>query len=246
MIITELKNKQFPTLEPVKEIMNIKIPDIIDGVPNRNGFIWVLAGSGGSGKSSLLLNFFANNNLYRGKFANIFYICPQSSFLSVQNHPFSEHSPEKIYHDLNEEVLGEINEKLKQIKIENTEDMYDEYQYNCVVIDDMADALKDAGIQKKLNQMLIKARHLSCAFIFTLQSYYYFPKILRKQITNITIFKPKNSEEWESIAKELLHLKKDDASIIYDYVFDKPYQHLDIDTINDKLYKNFNLLEIHK
>ena len=246
MIITEVKNKQFPTLEPVKEIMDIKIPDIIDGVPNRNGFIWVLAGSGGTGKTNLLLNFFSNKNLYRGKFANIFYVCPQSSFLSVQNHPFSEHTPEKIYHELNEDVLGEINEKLKQIKIENTEDMYDEYQYNAVIIDDMADALKDAGIQRKLNQMLIKARHLSTAFIFTLQSYYYFPKILRKQITNITIFKPKNTEEWESIAKELLHLKKDDASNIYDYVYDKPYQHLDVDTINDKLYKNFNLLEISK
>lgn len=246
MIITEVKNKQFPTLEPVKEIMNIHIPDIIDGVPNRNGFIWVLCGSGGSGKTNLLLNFFSNKDLYRCKFANIFYICPQSSFLSVANHPFQEHSEDKIYHELNEEVLGEINKKLKEIKIENTEEVYQDYQYNCCIIDDMADGLKEAGVQRKLNEMLIKARHLSCAFIFTLQSYYYFPKILRKQITNITIFKPKNSEEWESIAKELLHVKKDNALILYDYIFDKPYMHLDIDTVSDKLYKNFNLLEISK
>ena len=96
--IIEIKNEQLPKkITPVKEVMNIKIPDIIDGVPNRNGFIWVLTGSGGSGKSSLLLNFFKRNELYRSKFHNIFYICPMSSFLSVEKHPFQDHS--KVFHE---------------------------------------------------------------------------------------------------------------------------------------------------
>ena len=70
--IIEIKNDQLPKkITPVKEVMNIKIPDIIDGIPNRNGFIWVLTGSGGSGKSSLLLNFFKRKELYRSKFHNI-------------------------------------------------------------------------------------------------------------------------------------------------------------------------------
>lgn len=246
MIINEIKNNEFPNLEPIKEKMDLYIPDIIDGVPNRNGFIWVLTGSGGSGKSSLLLNFFKNKDLYRGKFANIFYICPQSSYLSVKDHPFEKHNPEKIFHELTEDVLDDIYHKLREIKTENMELPKDDYQYNICIIDDMADQLKDSTIQKKLNQMLIKARHLSCAFIFTLQSYYYYPKLLRKQITNITIFKPKNAEEWESIAKELLHFKKDDALLVYEYIFDKPYNHLDLDTTNGKVYKNFNLLEFMK
>lgn len=247
MIINEIKNKHFPNLEPVKEIMDIFIPNIIEGVPNRNGFIWVLAGAGGTGKTNVLLNFFKNNHLYRNKFANIFYICPESSFLSVEDHPFEEHSQDKIFHELNGEVLDEIYNKLKEIKIENKEEIYDEYQYNICIIDDHADALKNADVQKKLNQMLIKSRHLSCAFIFTLQSYFYFPKSLRKQITDISIFKPQNAEEWESITKELLHIKKkEDIETLYNYIFDKPYTHLDIDTKRNKYYKNFNLLNIHK
>jgi hypothetical protein len=48
------------------------------------------------------------------------------------------------------------------------------------------------------------------------------------------------------MSKEILHMNKDDASILYDYVFNEPYSHLDIDTVSDKLYKNFNLLEIKK
>jgi len=246
MEITEIQNTNIPKLEPIKEVMNIRIPDVVDGIPNRNGFIWVLTGSGGSGKTSMLLNFFKSKQLYKHKFSNIFYICPQSSYLSVANHPFEKHDPSRIFHELNEDVLDDIYQELREIKKENAESTENEYQYNCVIVDDFADALKDNNIQKKLNQMLIKARHLSCAFIFTLQSYYYFPKMLRKQITNISIFKPKNNEEWISIAKEILHMNKDDATILYDYVYNQPYSHLDIDTINDKLYKNFNLLELKK
>ncbi len=233
-------NTEFPKIRPVREKMDIHIPGVIDGVPNRNGFIWVLSGSGGSGKSSLLLNFFREPRLYRGKFHNIFYICPMASFLSVREHPFSEHSPERVYHELTPDVLDGIYEELKAIKEEES----DEPQYSCVIIDDMADALKDATIVKELNKMLIKARHLSCAFIFTLQSYYYFPKILRKQITNTTIFKPKNMEEWFSVAKELLHMNKDDGLTLYDYIFSEPYAHLDLDTVNNLIYKNFNRLDI--
>ena len=246
MEITEEPNTKIPKMEPVKEVMDIFIPDIVEGIPNRNGFIWVITGSGGSGKTSMLLNFFRTKQLYKMKFSNIFYVCPQSSFLSVQKHPFEKHDPSKIFHELNEEVLDEIYSELKEIKKENVDAPKDEYQYNCCIIDDFADSMKNVDIQKKLNQMLIKARHLSCAFIFTLQSYYYFPKILRKQITNLTIFKPKNVEEWDSIAKEILHMKKDDAEVLRNYVYDAPYTHLDVDTVTDTLYKNFNKLTIEK
>ena len=92
--------------------------------------------------------------------------------------------------------------------------------------------------------MIIKARHLRCGFIFTLQSYFYMPKILRKQITYITIFKPKNIEEWYTVSHELLNLKKDDALLVYDYIYNKDYNHLDIDTVHNLIYKNFNLLEL--
>ena len=94
--------------------------------------------------------------------------------------------------------------------------------------------------------MIIKARHLSCCFIFTLQSYYLLPLILRKQITNATIFKVKNTKEWLSISEELLNMDKKNQLQFYNYVFDVPYSHLDIDTLTGKIYKNFNLLNIEE
>lgn len=236
--IIQIPNNYLPKkIAPIKEVMNIKIPDIISGIPNRNGFIWILTGSGGSGKTSLLLNFFKRKELYRNKFDNIYYICPMSSFLSVQKHPFDGH--DKVYHELTVPLLEGIYKELLELK-ESAEIP----EYSCIIIDDMASSLKDNDIQKSLNTMLIKARHINCAFIFTLQSYYYFPKILRKQITNITIFKPKNTEEWNSITKELLNLNKDDGIILHKYIYDEPYNHLDLDTVDSQLYKNFNYLEI--
>jgi hypothetical protein len=270
MKITEIKNLNTKSMKPIKEKQDIYIPDIIDkNIPNRNGFIYALCGSGGSGKTSLLLNMFKSKLMYRGKFHNIFYICPMSSFLSVDKHPFEHH--DKVYHELTVSILQEIYNTLLEFKTEkerkkvekekNVKNAFDgvediesdkddddepEIQYSCVIIDDMADSLKDNDIQHYLSKMLIKSRHLCCSFIFTLQSYYYFPKILRKQLTNVTIFKPKNVEEWISISKELMNLNKDDALTLYNYVFDENYNHLDLNTVVNKYYKNFNLLEFKK
>ena len=108
-----------------------------------------------------------------------------------------------------------------------------------------ASTLKENAISLQLNKMIIKARHLCCSFIFTLQSYYYFPKILRKQITYVTIYRPKNVEEWNSIANELFNMNKEDALKIFNYVFDAPYNHIDADLVESKYYKNFNLLELN-
>jgi hypothetical protein len=54
----------------------------------------------------------------------------------------------------------------------------------------------------------------------------------------------RNKEEWIAITKELLKMPEVDAKKLYDYVFDKPYQHLDIDCFEDKFYKNGNILEL--
>lgn len=245
MTITEIKqipNTQIKTLKPIKEAMGIYIPGVPEGISRRNGMIYLLVGSGGSGKSSLLLNQFKKGGAYHRKFDNIYYWCPMSSFMSVVNHPFAKH--DKVYHELTYSNLLDLKNELEKIKEDNKEDNEDDPIYNCVIIDDFANTLKDKDIQKVLNSMLIRARHLNTSFIFTLQSYLYMPKILRRQITYLTCFKPRNSEEWNVIRDEILRIKEDDAKKIFDYVFNEPYQHLDVDAFEDKFYKNFNLLDI--
>jgi hypothetical protein len=237
--------------------------------------IYVMTGSGGSGKTNLLLNMFKSKSCYRNIYNNIYYFCPSASFASLKNHPFEKH--DKVFHELTVSLLEEIYNELVSKRIDDTESKVEkkkrkekygdvessgalwaleadasddeseeekEIEYSCIIIDDFADSLKDKHIQRQLNKMLIKARHLCCSFIFTLQTYLYFPKSLRKQITYITMFKPKNIEEFNSIVRELLNYNKDDALLLYNYVFNEPYAHLDMDTVENRLYKNFNELVI--
>jgi Cdc6-like AAA superfamily ATPase len=259
--------------------MDIFIPGILDeNIPRRNGGIFIICGPPGSGKTSLLLNFFKKeNNLYYQKFDNIYYFCPESSFSSVKDHPFKNH--DKIYHELNNEILNTLFDILNSLKLKTFEnrkkiknykntkntksskkqnynilddyaddsnnlddDLDTEVKYNCVVIDDMADELKNKEIEKVLKTFLVKARHLNTMFIFNLQSYYYFPKILRKKITNFTLFEPDNYEEWFSISKELFGIKNNKSLELYDYIFDEQYNHLDLNKRNKIFYKNFNKL----
>ena len=275
--IDEISNPNKQKLKPIKEKQDIFIPNIIDkNIPRRNGSIVIFTGSGGSGKTSALLNMFKSKNQYRGKFDNIYYFCPMASFLSIANHPFKK--LENLYHDLTiqnleniyndliakreayEEYLEKQKEKRRRKNKRKPKEQFVEYedsssesddedaitdiQYSCVIIDDFADSLKDNDIQRQLNKMLIKARHLCCMFIFTLQSYLYFPRTLRKQITYAIIFKPKSIAEWNSITDELIHYNKEDSLKLFNYIFNEPYTTFGYDTVENKTYKNFNLLQI--
>ena len=259
--IEEVPNPHQSKMKPIREKQDIYLDVINQNISRRNGMVNVYTGSGGSGKSSLMLNQFKDKLMYKKVFNNIFYFCPSASFNSVEKHPFEK--LENIYHSLDVPTLQEIYDILVSKKEESTkkkekkepiqiigeeqepeEEEEKEIEYSALIIDDFADSLKDPDIQRYLNKMIIKARHLCCSFFITLQSYSYCPKILRKQITYITIFKPKNYQEYESIALEMFNLNKQDALTLYDYVFNKPYTHLDFDTITNHIYKNFNLLKI--
>ena len=239
--ISEEKNTEMKEQKPIKEVMDIYVPEVPEGISRRNGMIYLLVGSGGSGKSSLLLGQFKKGGAYHKKFHNLYYFVPSASFASVQKHPFEKH--ERVYHEMTADGLAELHDELLERKDKNIEEE-EPAEYNMVVFDDFANDLKDKSIVRALNKMLIKSRHLNTSFVFTLQSYLYMPKILRKQITYATIFKPRNSEEWETIRREILQMKEDDAKKVFDYVFSEPYQHLDVDAFENKFYKNYNLLTL--
>lgn len=235
------KESGLKKMAPVKEKMDVYLEGVNRNIPSANGFVYCLCGSGGSGKSSLLLSMFKSNDYYRGKFDNIFLFTPLTSFLSVHKHPFEKH--ERVYHDLECEDLEEIEDELLAIK-EECISLDCAMENSLIIIDDFAGTLKDKHLIKCLNKMILKTRHLNCSWIFTLQSYHMFPKILRKQMNYCTIFKPKNTEEWASIAKEVFNIAKDQQQALYDYCFSEPYQHLDLDLRTSRMFKNFNELEI--
>jgi hypothetical protein len=243
MKITEIKNN-LPKTKALKEIMELYVPNIDRNLPSKNGSIYAIIGSPGSGKSNLLFStLFKNLNYYRSKFDNLYLITPESSFLSLQKHPFKDH--DKVFHELDKATLEVIFEEILEYKKQALEDDRP-IEHSCIIIDDFADGLKDKDIIMSLKKLLIKSRHINCFFIFTLQAYNLFPLVLRKLITNITLFKPKNNVETESIRAELLNMGRDEFQELTNFIYDEPYNHLDYDTNTMEIRKNFNLLEIQK
>lgn len=239
--ITETPNTEIKPQKPIKEAMDIYIDGIPEGISRRNGMIYLLVGAGGSGKTSLMLSQFRRGGAYHKKYHHVYYFCPSASFHSVEKHPFEKH--DKVFHELTYDALSQLHDELLDRKDKLVEDE-EPMEYSLVIIDDMANDLKDKNILKMLNKMLIKARHLNTGFIFTLQSYLYMPRILRKQVTYATVFKPRTRAEWQTLNEEIIQKDDRDAKKIFDYVFDAPYTHLDIDAFEGVFYKNFNRLNI--
>lgn len=240
MKIEEIEN-DLTKIKPTKEIMKTTIQGINQNIPHTNGFIYCLIGAPGSGKSSLLLSLFRDKNYYKKKFEKLYLITPESSFLSVANHPFKKHK--NVYHDISEQLLNDIYEECLESKHECIEDGI-EIEHACLIIDDFASELKNQEIINGLKRVLTKSRHICLSIIFTLQAYNLFPLLLRKMITDISLFKPKNKVELESIRKELIGMNQDKTQELIDYVFDEPYNHLDINTASGVMRKNFRQLII--
>jgi hypothetical protein len=242
MLITET-NSNLPATTPVKEVMSVFIPDIDRALPSRNGMVWCINGSAGSGKSSMLMNLFKNKKLFKKKFNHIHYFCPAGSMSSVKHHPFAEH--ENVYNELEPEIIDDIVEDMVDLKQELI-DEDEEQEYNCIILDDMVDRLKDKDMCMCLKRHLIKSRHANCAWIIITQNWNSIPLMLRKLIFYTTIFKPRNYQEAELLRKEVLGMSDSDAKELMDYVFDKPYNFLTVDNVLGKYSKNFNPLKIEK
>jgi len=242
MIITELHNELTKKkLKPTREVMGTIIEGIDKNIPHKNGFIYTIIGAPGKGKSSLLLSLFRDKNYYRNKFENVYLITPESSFMSVVNHPFKNH--DHVYHELNEDILNQIYEECKTSKEECLE-MECELEHSCLIIDDFASDLKDKYLIAVLKRILTKSRHCCLSVIFTLQAYNMFPLVLRKMITDVTLFKPNNRVELESVRKELVNMNEKDMISLTEFVFDEEYNHLDVNTGSGIIRKNFNELLI--
>ena len=121
MTITDIElipNPHNKKMKPIKEKQGIYLDVINQNISRRNGMVCVYTGSGGSGKSSLMLNQFKDKNQYKKVFNNIYYFCPSASFNSVDKHPF-EKLP-NVYHTLDVATLSEIYEELVSKKDDAT------------------------------------------------------------------------------------------------------------------------------
>jgi Cdc6-like AAA superfamily ATPase len=229
--------------------VQIKLPKIsCDGLissriphplPNTSFFMAVI-GTPGSGKSSTAISLLTAKGMqrcYRKAFHHVYIVCPQHSLHSYANDPFKNHSKDKIFHDLNEQTLGRIEERLEETSLQD--------ETSLIFLDDCAIALRDKQVQRSLNRICANRRHLRCSIIIIAQAFRYMPLSTRRLISCMIFFKPGNKKELDTIHEEMLsHIDKDDFYKLAKYAFQDRHDHMMVCVNTGQVYRNFNTLEL--
>ena len=200
-------------------------------------FFWGIFGSAGAGKSSYLVSLLTargENRVYRRVFHNLFFIVPENSQASLVNGMFREADPAKVFGELTSQNLEHIKSIVEAEALEG---------YNsCLVIDDQTAFLKDKANERLLKYLIFNRRHLRLSIFLLAQSYNQVPLSIRKTLSVFTMFAPPNKKEYQSLFDELIFLPKETADDIVRYVFKNRHDTLMGNTLDSKLYRNFNLL----
>jgi DNA replication protein DnaC len=192
-------------------------------------------GTSGSGKTSLMYSLLMNTSpkIWKKQFENIIVVMPRASRNSLQNNIFDKYlQPDALYDDLSEEAIDKIT-----VMITNNAE---EDSNSLLILDDVASALKNPYITKKLQHLVYAYRHYRLNILILVQTLKTIPLSIRKNLTNLVVFHKPRLSEWEAITHEFLELHKDDAEKLYNIAFDKKYGWIFVNLSSGKIYKEFD------
>jgi len=165
-----------------------------------NFTLW--CGGMGSGKTSTVLS--CLKGFLKKTHADMIVVIPEVSLKSIaeKDNVFSKYTPDgNLYHDLSDETLAEIYEKLETNAANG--------DYTILVIDDFGHKIKERRIETILQKMVIKVRHLKIGQMWVLcQNYYQTPKKLRELATNVVLWNSNKSQN-EKFFKEQFQFSQD-------------------------------------
>lgn len=255
MKIIEKQNKNDLEISKVKINADHLLHDSKGRLPplpliQRGGFCSVIAGFSGSGKTSLLINLLTKKNSkkqkrsYRGCFDKIVFVSPSAHTIGnteIQN-------LENKHTELDSIIIDEIIESIENNK--NSDEYEDGYnpQY-LIIFDDVGVYLRnDKRLEAKINVLVANRRHYGISLFFLVQNIMQLPPPVRKNLSCLFLYKPKNQVEKELIRKEYVDANCYEFQQLLDYVYQDKHDFLLIDcslrnSADIEFYRNFNKLE---
>ena len=203
-------------------------------LPSKPHFLCIV-GSAGSGKTSFMVNLLTNKAAYKKVYESVHVIMPKYSVASLKNNVFKNH--DKMHDELDFQTLSGISEKIK-------EDAEDENN-SLLILDDVTVALKDKLVQRLLRDLILNRRHYRLSIWLLVQTYNAIPLPVRKTVSHLVMFKPRNRKETDNVFGELVFLDREVAEKLHGFVFDAPYRFLMADVDGGLLYKNFDRIIIN-
>jgi len=198
-----------PVVEPIKlkeyESKQSKY-QMVAKLPMRS----VLLGPSGSGKTVLLVSMILD--IYRDCFARI-YIWSPSVFVDQSWEPVKKYidkdlkinsDKEKLYFDeyRHEDLENVISTQYKLIDHMKKQD-YKKLYNILIVIDDFADNPSFTRHSKLLHSLYTRGRHLMISTITSTQVFNALSTIIRKNITQLYVYKLRNYKDLEAVLEEL-------------------------------------------
>ena len=211
----------------------------------------MIVGPSGSGKTILLQNMILN--IYRNCFERIYIFSPSvdidHSWNPVKEYIKKEIKPsdkEKyLFDSYNPEELSQIISK--QYKV--TEYMKSQGKTKLfqilIIIDDFADDPQFTRNSKLLHQLYIRGRHICCSTITSTQVYKAISPIVRKNMTQLFIYRLRNQADLLAIIEEVsaVHNSKI-LHELYSVATREPHSFLYINlmakSVEDMFFKNFD------
>jgi KaiC/GvpD/RAD55 family RecA-like ATPase len=223
------------TVKPPAFLCDKKIHEqIVSPLPDRPFFMAII-GSAGTGKTSTLVNLLSSKQAYRKAFHHVHIVMPSHSVASLKKNIFKNH--DRMYDDLDWGTLDGIRESVKESAGKEKNSL--------LVLDDVTAALKDNEIQRVLRDRIYNRRHYRLSIMILVQSYNAMPLSIRKTLSHLLMYKPRNKKEATAIFEELIALPREEAEEVMRYVFDRSFGFMFADTGTGELYKIFDLIRVY-
>ncbi len=177
-----------------------------------------------------------NPKIYKKTHHHVLIMMPQNSINSLKNNPFKQLPEENFYDELNDATITSVYDKVNEWSAKDEKTL--------LFIDDMtADLKKSKTVIDTMKRMIYNRRHLKLNLIITAQSYVNIPLDVRKNITNLIMFKPPK-KEMEIVFEELIENKKDLFVDIMKMTYDKKHNFLFVNVPTQRMFKNWDELII--
>jgi GTPase SAR1 family protein len=211
----------------------LKFPMIQDCF-SKNHFT-IIIGKQGQGKTSLAVQFI--RDILVNCYENIYIFMPDESRADLEHDIFGDNLKEdQIYNDLKSDDLDELYDILKSNK--------EQKENSLVLIDDFQNIFKNKDIEKSLEKLVIKLRHINTSIILLQQNFQKLPKKMRSLIYNIIVFDI-GKEELQEIFDEVIKKNKSQYMELLEFSFNEPHDWICVNTKSRKIYKKFDLIEFN-
>jgi hypothetical protein len=213
----------------------------------------VILGNSGSGKTILLQNMILD--IYKGCFERIYIMSPSidvdHSWVPVKHYiekvmKVKDTKEEPIYFDHYDPVALEtiINTQHKLAEYMKKQDHKKIYQI-LIVIDDFADSPQFTRQSKLLHALYIRGRHTFISTTTATQVFNALSPIIRKNITELYVYRLRNYRDLETLIEELSALyPKKTLLELYNLATSEPHSFLYINLVakdkKDMFYMNFD------